>query len=341
MVSRTFASLSLLLAGLGASAADAASPPPAYAVTGRIAGADGGWDYASVDPASGRLYVARSNAVMMVDLATAKVTDTFVKAQRAHAVLPIDKGRTLVETDGQTGLVRFIDAATGKVRVEVPTGIKPDAAFLDSATGRLVVMNPGSNTVVLLDPVQYGMVGRIDVPGGLEAGAGDGKGKAFVNLEEANALAEIDLVAGKLIRTIPLKGCEGPTGIAVLGGGSRILSACANGVATVVDAASGALVQTLPVGHDPDAVIVDEARGMAFVPSGQDGTLTMIRIADPAHFTVTGTIRTQAGARTGAVDPRDGRIYLPTALMARGEGGSHHGAAEPGTFVVLVVSPTR
>jgi len=298
-----------------------AAPAPDYAVVATIPGADGGWDYASVDPVRGRLYVARAAAVMAVDLATGKVTDTFAPAQRAHAVLPIDNGATLVETDGTTGLTRFINADTGGTLAEVATGKKPDAAYFDSATGLIVVMNPGSSAVTLLDPKPHALVRMISVPGGLEAGEGDGKGHAFINLEEANALAEVDLAAGKLVRRIPLAGCDGPTGLAV------------------VDAASGTLLQTLKVGEDPDAVIADPARGLAFVPSGHDGTLTAIAIDDPAKFAVVATIQTQVGARTGALDPRTGRIYLPTATMTPAEGGAHHGQAKPGTFVVLVVAP--
>jgi hypothetical protein len=49
----------------------------------------------------------------------------------------------------------------------------------------------------------------------------------------------------------------------------------------------------------------------------------VIDIADPARIRVIGTVATQVGARTGALDPRDGRIYLPTAtLQAPGRGQS-------------------
>jgi DNA-binding beta-propeller fold protein YncE len=325
-------------AGLAAPAMADPAPSADYGVVAGIPGGDGGWDYASVDPVRGRLYVARGDAVMAVDLAGSIVTNHLAPAQRAHSVLPIDKGATLVETDGTSGLVRFLDAGTGAVVAEVATGKKPDFAYFDDATGLVVVMNPGSNGVVLIDPVTHRIVRTITVPGGLEAGGGDGHGHAFINLEEANALAEVDLVAGKLVRTIPLTGCDGPTGLAVVAGGTRVLSACSNGVVTVVDAASGQLIQTLPVGKGPDAVIADAARGLAFVPSGRDGTLTAITIADPAKFSVVATIPTQVGARTGALDPRTGRIYLPTATMLPAQGGERP-QPKPGSFVVLVVAP--
>lgn len=318
--------------------APAMPAPVAYAVVAHIAGADGGWDYASVDAVRGRLYVARSNAIMMADLATGKVTDVLAPAQRSHAIVPLDQGQTLAETDGTSGMTRFINADTGAVIAEVATGKKPDFAFVESATGLLVVLNPGSNAVVLIDPKTHAIVRTITVPGGLEAGGDNGHGIAYANLEDANALAFIDLNAGKLIKTVPLTGCDGPTGLAVVAGGTRVLSACSNGVTTVVDTATGAVVQTIPVGKGPDAIIVDTARKLAFVPSGRDGNLTAIRLDNPAQFTVAATIPTQIGARTGAIDPRDGKIYLPTAtMMPAGEG--QRPTARPGSFVVVVVAP--
>jgi DNA-binding beta-propeller fold protein YncE len=320
-------------------AAPVIADPVEYSVVARIPGADGGWDYASVDPVRGQLYVARADAVMAVDLATGKVTDRLAPAQKSHEVLPIDNGATLVQTDGTSGTTRFLDAATGTVIAQVATGKKPDYAYQDAASGLIVVMNPGSNGVVLIDPKTHAIVRTITVPGGLEAGGSDGKGHAFVNLEQANALAEVDLKAGTLVRTIALTGCDGPTGLAVLSGGTRVMSACANGVATVVDATSGKLVQTLPVGKGPDAVIADSARGLAFVPAGRDGTLTAISIADPAHYAVVATIPTQVGARTGALDPRTGRIYLPAASYLPPAAEGQRPQAKPGSFVVVVVAP--
>lgn len=329
--------LACFLASTGVAVAD---PAPQWRVVDRIAGADGGWDYAAVDPVLGRLYVARSNAVMLVDLATGKVTDSFVPAGRSHSAMPIDQGRTLVVTDGTSGMTRFYDSTTAKLIAEVPTGKKPDAAFVDPATGLLAVMAPGSNAVVLIDTTTHAVVRTITVAGGLEAGEADGQGHAFINLEDANALAEVDLKAGTLVRTIPLTGCDGPTGLARIGGG-RVISACANGVVTVVDPAQGKVVQTVAVGKGPDAVILDAAHGLAFVPAGQSGNLTAIAIDKPEALRVVATIPTERGARTGAIDPRTGRIYLPTASFLPPAKPGERPQAKPGSFTVLVVGPAK
>jgi DNA-binding beta-propeller fold protein YncE len=313
--------------------------PAHYRVIDRIKGADGGWDFANVDPVRGVLYVARSNAVMAVDLATRAVTDVLTPADGSHQALPIDGGRTLVQTDGKTGMTRFIDATSGKVEAQVPSGNKPDAAFYDEATGAVLVMSPGNDTITRIDAKTRLATGSMTLAGGLEFAVTNGKGGAFINLEDAAMVAEIDPVAGKVLRKIALPGCVGPTGLARFAGGKRLISACANGVAIVLDTVSGKALATLPIGKDADAVLLDEQRGLAFIPCGGSGTLVALSIADPDHVTVARVIPTQVGAKTGAIDPRDGRIYLPAATLAKPEPGAKRGKPVPGTFVILVVAP--
>lgn len=327
---------------IGVSCAHAEAPakaPPIYQIVERIPGADGGWDFASIDTAGNRLLVARSDAIEAVDLATRAVTGKLAEAHRGHQVFALDNGATIFETDGETGLARFVAARDGTVLGEVVTGKKPDAAFLDPATGLIAVMNAGDGSIALVDPHSRSLAGRIAIGGGLEFGVADGKGGAFVNIEDQNVIARVDLAGRKRVGTIPLPGCDGPTGLALVGGGARLISACANGVALVVDAKSGKMLQTLPIGSDPDAVLVDEARGLAFIPCGGTGTLIEISIADPRAFAVVGVIPTQTGAKTGALDPRDGRIYLPAATLAPREPGAKRGKPVAGTFTVLVVAP--
>ncbi len=344
-MTRMFAALAgiLLAAIAGIAPLSAQEPPPPslkpYHVVGHIVGSDGGWDFSVLDAASGRLYIARNDAVSVADVASGAFTARLASGQRGHQVLVLDQGGTVFETDGATGLARFIDAHTGAVLAAVPVGADPDAALLDPATGLLAVMNAGDGTISLIDPVKRSSVGKITVGGGLEYVVADGKGNAWVNIEDGNAIARINIPHRKLLNRIVLPGCEGPTGLALVAGGARLITACANKVALVLDAGSGATLATLPIGGGPDAVLVDEARGLAFVPCGDNGTLVEVSIADPDHIAVIGTIATQISARLGSIDPRDGKIYLPTARFGPPAPGKKHGAMVPGSFSVLVLAP--
>lgn len=78
---------------------------------------------------------------------------------------------------------------------------------------------------------------------------------------------------------------------------------------TLADARTGAVLATLPAGHNPDAAIRDPATVLRKIP-------------------------TAIGARTGALDPRSGALYLPAADYSIGFGGITQKA---GTFRILVV----
>ena len=208
----------IMAAGLGLCLAHgaAAADRPTYRIVDRIPGRDGGWDFAAVDASTGRLYVAHGEGVERVDLASRRVVDPLAPARHAHQVLALDGGRTIMVSEGDAGMVRFYAADTGAPLGEVATGVKPDAAFYDAATNRIAVMNAGDGTVALLDARTRALVGRIAVGGALEFGVADGRGGAYVNVEDANAIARLDLRAARRVGTVALPGCEGPTGLALV-----------------------------------------------------------------------------------------------------------------------------
>lgn len=318
--------------------AHAAAPAsPAYAVTARISAPDGGWDYASVDPADRHLYVARGEAITDIDLATGKVSQ-LASAGHAHAVLPIPDSPMLAETDGNTGSVRLIDRHTGGERARIATGEKPDAAIFDPATRTVLVMNAKSGTISIVDPATAMVIKTITLKPGLEFAAIDGRHRLYVNNEDTNEMHVVDLATGAVQPSIPLPGCVEPSGLAFSPRADRLVAACANGVAVIVDPNLGKKVGTVAIGEGPDAVILDEPRGLAFIPSGKSGTLEILGLSNGSVKSI-GRIRTAIGARTGALDPKTGNLYLPTARFGTAVAGGGRPPQIAGSFGVLVVSP--
>jgi DNA-binding beta-propeller fold protein YncE len=334
-------SLATALAALAAATLAAnAHAAPSYSVTGHIKADDGGWDYASFEPEHGRLFVSRSaGAVTVVDVATKAVTTlTIPGSGRMHESLPLNGGALLLVTDGSANVAHLIDPASGASVADVPTRTKPDAAAFDPASGLALVMNGKSGDVTFIDPAAHKAVATVAVGGALEFAAVNGKGRAYVNVEDKNQIAVIDTKTHKLVGRYSLAGCESPSGLAYAPGAGVLIAACANQVAKVVGAADGHDIATLTIGAGPDAVIYDPARKLAFIPCGRDGVLEVIAVRGPGDVTVVQTVHTQVGARTGAVDPASGALYLPTAQFQPAAGGGR-GVAIPGTFEVLVVTP--
>ncbi len=326
------AALALLL-----SIAAHAAPVPAYSVTGTIAGPDGGWDYASVDSDTHRLFVAHGDTILAIDLATGAVLPTLALAHHSHAVLPIPGSGKILETEGDTASVRLIDAKSGAETATIAVGVKPDAAIWDAVRKRAIVMNAKSGTVMLIDPATAKIEKTITLKPGLESAAVDHAGLVYVNNEDDNEVILIDIDHARILAHIALPGCEGPTGMAFAPRAGKIVSACGNGVAVVIDPKLRKAVGTLAIGHGADAAFVDPVRHIVFVPGGQDATLSLF--SDLATGLVpAGVVPTEKGARTGAVDPDTGRVYLPTAITLPAPPGGKR-SYQPGSFHVVVVSP--
>uniref|UniRef100_UPI0035CC58B5 YncE family protein n=1 Tax=uncultured Sphingomonas sp. TaxID=158754 RepID=UPI0035CC58B5 len=323
-----------LLAAAALPLAAAAAPAPVYSVAQSIAGPDGSWDYARVDDDGTHLYVARSNGVTVVDLATGAVS-AVAGVQRGHAVVPLP-GRKLLVTSGTDGTVRLFDAASGRQTASIAVGKKPDAAILDSAGTHAFVINADSGTVSVIDLATAKVTRTITVKPALEYAAFGADGTLFVNNEYAGEIDTVNVARGVAGRAIALPGCEGPTGLAYDKAHDRLIAACANGKAAIVDAAKRRLVALVDIGAGPDAVILDEARGLAFIPCGKDGVLDILSISG-ATVKAVGAVKTEVGARTGALDPKTGAIYLPTARFGAPAAGGGRPALLPGTFHVLVV----
>jgi YVTN family beta-propeller protein len=325
--------LGLLLAATTISAAPAAEPR--YSVVAQLPAGDGGWDLASVDPQTQRLYVARTDGVTMIDLKTGKATDRFVGGQHVHAALVVPGTHDVIATNGETNNAVLFDGQTGQIRATIQTGTKPDAATYDPVTHTVWVMNPGSGDVTVINPTSAKVIATVPVGGSLELGASDGKGHIYVNVEDKNEVVVLDTRRRKVLSRFPLKDCDGPTGIAYDTKSHEIVSACANGVA-IISKPDGSQVAKLPIGKGADGAAFDEQHEVALIPAGRDGNLTLIKLG--ATPTVIGQTATAVSARTIAVNPSTGRAYLPSAKLAPPVGNDRPKPV-PGSFRVLVVSP--
>ena len=304
-------------------------------------GGEGGWDYLTVDSSAGRLYISRGTHVMVVDLATGAPAGDIADTPGVHgiALAPgVNRGFT---SNGKSNTVTIFDLKTLKALGECKTGMNPDAILYDPASKKVFVFNGRSNDATVLDAVSGAVTATIPLGGKPEFAVSDNNGKVFVNIEDTAEVAEIDSVKQAVTRRFSLKPAEEPTGIAFDPAHKRIFSACHNKMMAILDAETGSMIATVPIGEGVDGCGFDAATGLAFSSNGE-GTLTMIQETSPGEFAAVKTIPTQQGARTMALDPTSGRIYLPTARFSTTETETlPNGRVRPKTikdsFEILVV----
>lgn len=318
-------------------ASTAAHAAQTYAVTDKISGADGGWDYASYDSAAHKVYVSRADGVMSVDTTTKSVTGHLLRGSKGRAVVVVPTAHRLVVSFDGDRAVKIFDTAKSQVIATLPVSGIPDGAVLDPQSGDVYVMGRKGD-VTIVDPVAARIKGHFTVPGELEFPAVDGAGKLFVNVTDKAEVAVVDLQSQQVTARYPLAGCEGPTGLAFISNGRRLIAVCDNGVAAILNADTGRILSILKIGAGPDAVILDTRRQLALIPSGDAGMLTVVDISSPPGVVIQ-QLKTEYGAATGALDPESGRLYLPTANFAPGPPPEHRADHLPGTFHVLVIEP--
>ena len=324
-----------LIAVLLAAALPAVAGPSGLSVKARIAAPDAHWDYASFDPARRRVYVAHGDSVLMIEADTGKAWPDFAKGSHLHAVVPVPGTDRIVTTNSGDHTVKVIDARNGALLASISGPEDADSATCDLGSGDVVVIGGDDGVVQLIDPKAMKAVGEIKIGGKLEFPAADGKGRLYINAEDTHEIVVADLKAGKVLTRYAMPGCERPTGLALVAG-DRLVSSC-NGVAEILSAADGKVIASLAIGAGPDAVIYDARRELALIPSGRTGTLAVIALSGPKANQVIDTVPTAAGARTGTVDPRTGRVFLPTMRYTPPAQAGGRPTPVPGTFEVLVL----
>jgi DNA-binding beta-propeller fold protein YncE len=148
------------------------------------------------------------------------------------------------------------------------------------------------------------------------------------------------------MRFFPLgSACHDPLSLAVDGTHQRIFAACDNMKLMVLNAGSGEVVTSLAIGPGADAVGFDAGRGLIYTANGDaQGTLTIIHQDVTDTYSEIQNLATRRRARTLAVDPETGQVYLVTDFMGvdlahQGGIGGLRSAPVAGSFQVLVIGP--
>lgn len=265
-------------------------------------GGEGGNDYLTADPATGRVFVSRGTHVMVIDGATGKVLGDIMDTPRVHGIGLAPKSKRGFTTNGGDSTSSMFDLGSLTVQKKIHAGSAGlDGIMYDDATDKILTINhskPGS--AVVIDPKTGDLVGKVtlsdDAP---EGGVSNGKDRIFINLEGKNAIDVIDTKSWKVIATWPT--CDGPTGIAMDRLTNRIFSACSKESA-VLDASTGKIVAKIQNGDGVDALGWDQSQRLLYIPAGRTGDVTIVHEDGPETFTTLATVKTMTTAKTVAVD---------------------------------------
>jgi YVTN family beta-propeller protein len=313
---------------------------PGYKMIKKISmGGEGGWDYLTMDADARRLYVTRFNRVTVLDPDTGKIVGEIAGTTGVHGVALVPQTNHGYTSNGGDASVTVFDLTTLKEIAKIKVGARPDAILYDPASERVFTFNAGSKDATAIDVKTQKVAGAVKLEGKPESAVADEKGMVFVNMEDKNQVVAFDSRDLKVKSRWDLEGCEEPTGMAMDRASRRLFVTCHNDKMAILDADTGKIIATPPIGKGTDFCTFDPDTKLAFSSNG-DGTLTVVEEETPDKFTVVANVKTESGARTMALDSKTHSIYLCTAKQKPappGQGQRGRRAYEPGSFVVLVV----
>jgi len=303
---------------------------------------DYGWDYLTADSEARRLYVSHDQEVVVLDLDSGAIVGK-IPGRDVHGIALVrELGRGFISAT-DPGSVTIFDLKTLAVIGKVTVGEDPNAIFYDPQTKRIFTVDRGSKRVSAIDPKTGKVVGTIENLGGrTEHAVADAAGHIFLNMQDRGTLLRIDAQALKVTDTWKLAPCELPSSMDMDRATHRVFIGCRSGVMAVVDAGTGRLITTQPIGKGVDATEYDTGTGRIYFSSGADGTMLVFHQDTPEKYVLVESVKTQTGARTMALDRKTGRAYLSVAEFgprpAAAPGKAQPRAPMiPGTFSVLVV----
>ncbi len=283
---------------------------------------EGGFDYLAMDQSARRLYVSHGSQVEVLDADSGKPVGKIPDTLGVHGIaIAKEFGRGYV-SDGATSKVTVFDLATLKTIAEIPTEKKPDAIIYDPATKQVFAFNGGSDSATVITAADGKVAATLPLGGKPEFAVADEKGFVFNNLEDKSSMVKIDSRHLSVGEHWPLAPCESPSSMAMDRANRRIFVGCRNKLMAAVNADSGKVVATAPIGAFVDATAFDSESHLIFNSNGE-GTITIVHEDSPDKYSVVETVKTIPRARTLVMDPTTHQLFLSTI--------------ENGQFEVLVV----
>ncbi len=296
------------------------------------------FDYLFSDDVSNRLYVSHGSIVQVVDEVKGVLAGTITGMNGVHGIaIAQGLGKGFI-TSGKDSSVTVFDTKTlGVITRMKITGVGPDAILFDPFSQKVFVYNGKSNNATVIDAKTNKIVATITLPGKPEFSVTDGKGKVYVNMEDKSEIVLINATTNAVEQVWPLAPGEEPSGLALDNESHRLFSACGNKLMVVVNALTGKVITTLPIGGNTDGAAFDPALKLAYSSNG-DSTMTIIKSDESGKFTIVDNLKTQSGAKTIAVNKLTHHVYLSAASYEAPKDGQKPKII-PGSFVVLEIIP--
>lgn len=271
------------------------------------------FDYQSLDPTTGRLFIAHMGAdqIVVFDTKTQQMIGTVDGVKTPTGVLAVPELSRLFVAAAGSHDVAVIDARSLRVLAHVGRIGFPDGLAYAPLAQRVFVSDESGGGELVIDATTNTAVTTIDIGG--EAGNTQddaGSGCILVAVQNRDQLVAIDPRTDRLVGRYDLSpDCQGPHGVALDPSRRLAFIACEdNAMLLVVDLTTMQTTGVARVGDQPDVLAFDPGWCRLYVAS-ESGVVTVFDERN-GDLQPVGEYRAPH-AHTVAVDPAIHHVYLP------------------------------
>ena len=240
------------------------------------------------------------------------------------------------------------DSTTLKVIKTIDVDGRPDGIMFDPYNERVWILSHQQPYATIIDGKEGTVVGTLDVGGGPEQAATDGKGTVYINISDKANVAVVDAKSLKVTAhyDVSSKGVSGGSGLALDAKNHVLFSYWRqpSPLVVILNAENGNIITTLPTGINVDTVAFNPAT-MESISAENGGTMTFIKESSPTSFEVEQTLETKPVAKTIALDTKTAHLLTMTAdfeppppnAAPQPGGRPPRGPMVPGSFTVIMV----
>jgi DNA-binding beta-propeller fold protein YncE len=308
---RSIPTVTLFLCAFASAQSKNSSAPLETVVDVPLPGPAVRFDYQSLDPAQGRLYIAHMNAnqIVVFDVNKRQVVANLDGFPNVHGVWAVPElGRVYASATGEHKLA-IVDMNSLKTLAKVGPIEYPDGIAFAPGPKRVFVSDEHGDADAVVDAVTNSLIATIPLGGGAGNTVYDSKaGRILVGIHHKNDLVTIDPASATITGRYALPGIENPHGIAIdTEANLAFVAAEGNAKLAMVDLATMKELATYSVGEDPDVLAFDPGLKMLYV-SAESGNVTIFR-EEGKKLMLDGSF-SMPHAHTVCVDPKTHLVHF-------------------------------
>src|SRR4051812_3472763 len=272
------------------------------------------FDYLTIDPAKQYLFATHLGAGLLyvVDLKTNKVIKTVADLPGIEGVEIAADAKKVYTSNWYENTIGVIDLDSLKLIKKIPTEAKPDGIAYAAPFHKIYVSDERGKAEAVVDVGKDAIVTTLH----FDSETGNVRfdpvsRRVLVNLQDKNALAEIDPTSDKEIARYPIRDCRGNHGMALDPEHRLAFLVCEeNSLLAIFDLGSHRVLASLPLPDGGDVVAYDPGLRRIYVAC-YSGFISVFREDDTRRVRKVADVPAEKKVHSLAVDLSTHKLYVP------------------------------